>query len=822
MKITLDCFIDFFTSYKDTQIYDNFININHISISSKDLNNGANSVFFALIDNRDGHDFVEESYQSGIRTFVVSHEKFVTHSDANYIWVKDTKKSLIEASSRWKSKLVSLKNTIGITGSNGKTIVKDWLHYVLLPHFPVSKSPRSYNSQIGVALSVSSIEEHHILSILEAGISNPHEMQFIEDMIKPNYGVFTNLGDAHLSNFEDKNELLDEKWKLFKNSQKILFPIDDEFLKKKHDETKDKSKHLTWTFEKSNKDADIYFDRVYLENSTQIIYSYGKVKGDFQIPFSDEVSIYNSCVVLGSLLLLNLDPVEYKDRFLTLPSIQLRSNLVRGIHNSLILDDAYSLDFSSIALGLEKVKKFHHNFQKKIAILTDIPVEHRGEKEPFLKKIETLQFDLLFYIEKEIPDWLKNYKLPFKHFESTDLCIDYIKTIDVEKTFFFIKGSRKHRLEKIVYLLQNNSHQVKLKINAQSLIFNLRQIRKTLTHGTKIVWMVKANAYGIGVEHIYPYMVNPLIDYLGVAIVDEGIKLRSLGVTLPILLVNSTEWDLIKCVDMNMEPMVYSITQFRSYVKYLRNNTTSPLGIHIKCNTGLNRLGFDYEEVQELIPILKENLDIFDIKGVLSHLSASDSEESFLQDYTLHQLDNFDKIVTLFKKEFPEKNILFHTLNSGGVAWYKKYQYNMVRSGLRVLGLGRNIDNLKNVLSLETVISHIHEVNEGEYIGYNCLFKAEKKIKAGIILIGYADGIPISYGQKGHFLIHGKKAKIIGRINMDMCIVDITDISCQIGDTAFLFNEHFNLREMAMLANTIPYEIITKLSQRVVREVVIE
>lgn len=779
------------------------------------------SIFFALKGNHnDGHKYINELYNKGVRAFVIDDEEalkelIVSCKDASFIKVNNSLEALQQLASYHRN--IFNIPIIGITGSNGKTIVKEWLYHILSPEFSVIRSPKSYNSQIGVALSAWQINDNHDIAILEAGISRSDEMQKLENIIKPNIGIFTNIGQAHGKNFSDVNHKIEEKLKLFHNVETLIFCID-------HKEIYNAVKKLninTFTWSKTDNSADIFIKNITKnEKETCIKTIYNSEDIEIIIPFKDDASIENAIHCMLAALKLGIDISVIINKMKTLSPLEMRMELKSGINNCVIIDDSYNSDFNALTIALNFMNQQDHN-KDKVVILSDILQSEFKEDELYQKIANLLKnkgINFIIGIGEAISRQKDKFDIDKAFFKNTEEFISRYPIESFHNQLILIKGARTFGFEKISKVLQEKAHETILEINLNNLIKNYNYYRSKLKKETKMMVMVKAFAYGSGNFEISNALEFHHADYLTVAYADEGIELRKKGINLPIMVMAPELNTFESIIKNNLEPVIYSfrsLSLLEDAIDKIEKTPSSPIGIHLKLDSGMHRLGFLSDDIEPLIERIKDN-DSIRIRSIFSHLAGSDSSE--FDDYTIRQIECFEDMSNRIISAFPYK-ILRHILNSAGISRFTEYQYDMVRLGIGLYGISAcKEDKVSTVISLKSTIVQIKEYEIGETVGYSRKAVLSRKSRIGVIPIGYADGLKRQLGNGvGCFYVNGKAAPIIGNICMDMCMIDLTDIECKEEDTAVLFDESHPIEDIAMKCDTIPYEILTSISQRVKR-----
>ena len=792
-------------------------------IDSRKISNAETSLFFALIGERhDGHNYISDLYGNGIRNFVVSSipKNIEDFADSNFILVKDTLIALQQLSAfhRQQFKIP----IIGITGSNGKTIVKEWLYQLMREDKNIVRSPKSFNSQVGVPLSVWQISEEHSLGIFEAGISKPSEMKLLSNIIQPTIGIITNIGQAHDENFESQKRKVEEKLKLFLNSEGIIYckdytQIHNEII---NEEVFHETKAFTWSRKLR---ADLLIGRITKNDLDTDIQ--GVFKNDFigiSIPFTDEASIENAIHCWTVMLYLGYENNVIAERMRYLSPIAMRLELNEGINNCSIINDSYNSDLSSLVIALDFLNQ-QKQHPKKTLVLSDI-LQSGQTDESLYKEVANLihkkGISRLIGIGESISNQESQFNIEKFFYKSTNDFLQHFNNSFFRDETILLKGARAFGFEAISKVIQQKAHETVLEINLNSIVHNLNYYRSKLNANTKIMAMVKAFSYGSGSFEIANILQFHRVDYLCVAYADEGIELRKAGITLPIMVMNPEEQSYDSMIHYNLEPEIYSLRVlglFEASLKRSENKSIKLIPIHIKLDTGMHRLGFDENDLNELIVRIKNNKHIL-IKSIFSHLAASDEHEH--DEFTWRQIKKFNLMYDAIKSHFSYP-ILKHILNSAGISRFPDAQFDMVRLGIGMYGIGVNQAEqvqLQNVSTLKTNISQIKNILANDTIGYSRKGVALTDMQIATVPIGYADGLSRKLGNgNGKMILKGKPAPIIGNVCMDMCMIDITNIHANENDEVIIFGDNYSIREVAKNADTIPYEILTNVSRRVKR-----
>ena len=797
------------------------LRISDLLIDSRHLMDARQALFFALTSVRnDGHKYVKELYDKGLRAFVVRHLPDEDLPGAAFIVVNDTLKALQTLAAHHRQQFDI--PVIGITGSNGKTIVKEWLYQMLSPDHNIVRSPKSYNSQVGVPLSVWQMNDTYDMAIFEAGISEPDEMMALQDIIRPTIGVFTNIGQAHEENFINRAQKVGEKMNLFTKAESLVYCMDYADIQQVVIRSGIVSKVKLFTWSRKFEEADLFVGEVKkADKSTTIDCSYHGEKMSFTIPFTDQASIENAihCIAVG--LLMQMQPEVIAERLLSLATIAMRLEIKAGMNNCTIINDYYNSDVNSLSIALDVMKQ-QHQHKRNVVILSDILQSGRNEMDLYTeigqllktKGVDMLigigeglsrqanKFDMECYFYPNVGDFLARF--PFSKFNNQTI---------------LLKGARAFEFEQISMELQEKAHETVLEINFNHLVSNLNHFRSKLKPETKLMVMVKAFGYGSGNLEVSNVLQFHNVDYLTVAFADEGVELRRAGINLPIMVMSPEVNSYDNIIKYHLEPEVFSFRNLEFIEKAMENLAlpqAHPLNVHIKLDTGMHRLGFSNDELPELIHRIQAN-PMLNVKSVFSHLATADNPAE--DEFTLSQIHNFEKGSQMIVEAFP--HVLRHILNTAGISRFPQYQFDMVRLGIGLYGVPTcEVDRglLQPVVSLKTTINQIKHIPAGDSIGYNRHGRAEHDMRIGIVPIGYADGLSRLLGNgNGTFYVNNKPVKIVGDICMDMCMLDLTDVEAAEGDTVVIFDAEHDIADIAQACQTIPYEIMTRVSQRVKR-----
>jgi alanine racemase len=792
--------------------------VSDIITDSRLLNFADELAFFAIRGkNHDGHQFIGNLYLRGIRTFIVEKmpDDSDRYNDAAFILTNDTVSSLQQLAA-FKRK--SFKSpVIAVTGSAGKTVVKEWLADILGITSPVVRSPKSYNSQIGVPLSVWKLDDKYRFGIFEAGISLPGEMEKLRKVINPDIGVITNIGDAHGENFPDNETKAKEKLILFKDASRIIFCSDHQLITRlvKSDVMPGSKEIIDWAYENNN--AAIRVTKKALpDGRTQLVMVYKGKSNEFIIPFNDRASVENAVTVASVCLAVNTDPEVIRKGLLNLVSVAMRMEIKTGINNCLLIEDYYNSDPGSLGMAIEYL--IGQNHRNKTLILSDFVQSGRDEAELYgevAALVSKVGVDKFIGIGPVLTRNSNLFAGGSRFFYSTAEFILQMGASDFRNETILIKGARVYEFEKIGKLLELQVHQTILEINLDAIAHNLNEFRRYLDPGTLIMAMVKAFAYGAGPAEISGLLEYHRVSYLGVAYADEGVELRNAGVTLPVMVMNPDPTSLEVMIRYNLEPVIYSFYSLRQFTDMASKHGLIQYPVHIKIDSGMHRLGFMPGEVDDLTGQLK-GLESIKVISVFSHLAAS--EDPSYDHFTRRQAEAFLKAAAIIRVAtgYP---FLRHLCNSAGIIRFPEYQFEMVRPGIGIYGIGEIQGMaLKPAGRFKTRISQVKEIPAGEPVGYGCADVSENARLIGILPVGYADGLNRKLGNRnGNVWINNTRVPLIGNICMDMCMVDITGPGADVGDEAEIFGDNISIKEMAIKCETIPYEILTSIPARVKR-----
>lgn len=791
--------------------------LSHLLTDSRQLRGAELSLFFAFkSDRNNGAKYIDELYQKGVRAFVIQEEiEYSKYEEASFILVKDTLQALQKLVQNHRSKFKI--PVVGITGSNGKTIVKEWLFELLKKDKKIVRNPRSYNSQIGVPLSVWMLQEETEIGIFEAGISKDGEMSNLEKIIQPTIGIFTNIGDAHQENFIDYKHKISEKIKLFSRTGTIVYCKDNQLIDLQFSNSSffEDRQLLTWS-EKYSSDLRIVEKKI-SDGQTNVKAQYKNKEIELSIPFVDFASYENILHIWLLMLHLEYSNATIQERVSKLSNVGMRLEQKQAVNNCTIINDTYNSDIGSLNIALDLLSQ-QNQHDKRTLILSDI-LQTGRESRVLYKEVADLidnkNVNRFIGIGEAISSVSKLFPEGSEFYENTDAFLQQIKPEYFADEAILLKGARKFEFERISNFLQNKNHETVLEVDLSKLIHNVNYYSSLLKPNVKLMAMVKAFSYGAGSVEVANVLQYHKVDYLAVAYADEGIELRKAGISLPIMVMNPQKMSLEQMIRYRLEPEIYSFRILEAYYKAVRNHGTIYAPLHIKIETGMNRLGFVESEIDDLIDFIQANPTL-KVVSVFSHLAGSDDQQ--FDDFTEMQIKNFSRLSKKIEEAFPY-SILKHIDNSQGIQRHPNAQFDMVRLGIGMYGISAcDKKSLKEVNSLHTCISQIKTIEAQETIGYNRAGVLEDGGKIAIVPIGYADGIRRNMGNgKGSFMINNKLAPIVGNVCMDMCMLDVTGIDCKEGDKVIIFGEDYPIKNLAKQMDTIEYEVLTGISQRVKR-----
>lgn len=788
--------------------------VKYISFDSRNLFAVQDRAFIAINTSQNsGEKYIPEVLERGIR-IIISENKASDEEGITWILVENSVRFLQKLAKYHLASFPTLK-TIGITGSNGKTIVKEWLYQCIFNLYDTVKSPKSFNSQIGLPLSLLQIGHKNEFGVFEAGISQPGEMSVLSDIFSPQIGILTHIGTAHSANFSSEEELISEKLKLFKNSQIIIFNGDHPGVYDAVWQQYNDRKLISYGFGAQNA---LNVVSGWDQFTHEITVSYFGEEFTFGLSQKDEATLQNVLALVAVLKEIGLPNEEIIRKLKGLKAVEMRLESVHGVRGNLVVNDSFNLDIDSLKIAFQFIKEYKK--EKKVLILTDI-IDVRESPETLYQEVAALvneqRFDRVYLIGSEITQYQALFEASsFVYRDAAELTESQTLS-HIEDSLILLKGARKFAIEKIKNLLELQKHDTVLEVHLNALLHNINVHKALLKPETKMMAMVKAYSYGLGGYEIAEFLQHHHIDYLGVAYADEGMDLRKNGITTPIIVMNPEQHSYNAIIEYNLEPEIYS---FR--VLDLFWNALNELGvdkqypIHIKLETGMHRLGFKSEE----LVLLAEKLNSMNLKvaSIFSHLSTSDMSDE--REYALSQIETFSRNTEVMIKALGYRPIL-HILNSAGITSFTEYQFDMVRIGIGMVGISAEPKfkkQLRNAVVFKTVISQISHVKAGDSVGYSRRHRVEKDTRIATVPVGYADGIPRMIGNgRGHVSVKGTLCPIVGNICMDMLMVDIGMLEVQEGSEVIIFNSKPTLEQFADYCATIPYEVLTSISRRVKR-----
>lgn len=778
-----------------------------LAYDTRKIREGGNCLFFALVHQRDGHRYITEAYQKGVRNFVISDPELqiVGYRDANFVWVEDTMHTIQQLAAYHRSHF-SIP-VVGITGSNGKTIVKSWLHQLLSPDYNCYQSPKSYNSQLGVALSLWNLTGEHDIALIEAGISKVGEMAVLQQMIRPTFGILTSIGTAHREGFNSKAQKLAEKWKLFSGVAPIIAPssaLSLTFLTDPGCVTWGEGERDDLRLLEASKDRDRTILKLRYRDDSFVL----------PIPFIDKASIDNvlTCVLVMLTMGYGVDTIG--KRIALLRPLEMRLQLKKGKYNSSIIDDTYSNDLASLEIALDFLQQQNQSGIKKL-VLSDFEGEVWNTKTigrlAALLNVQSLSQVIL--VGERLKVLQEHLLIPAIRFDSTDGLLGAIENLDLKNSVLLLKGGRKFELERISRLLVEKSHETTLEINLKALENNLSQYRSHIKKGIRIMAMVKAFSYGSGSFEVANVLQFNKLDYLTVAFTDEGVELRRGGISVPIMVLSPHEGTFEDLLSYRLEPEIYSLRILTAFITFLSDREIEGYPIHLKLDTGMHRLGFMPNEIEEALIVLTSSPQVR-IASVFSHLVGAGSEE--LRVFSANQISLFKQMASRIESGIGHV-VVKHICNTSGVVHHPEAHFDMVRLGIGLYGfdMAPNSLNLEEVGTLKTTITQIKHLSKTETVGYDRKGILQRDSRIATVKIGYADGYDRRLGNGvGKMAINGYLVPTVGNICMDMCMLDVTDIDANEGDEVLVFPDIY---QAAKNIGTIPYELLTGISSRVKR-----
>ncbi|TNE81091.1 MAG: bifunctional UDP-N-acetylmuramoyl-tripeptide:D-alanyl-D-alanine ligase/alanine racemase [Bacteroidetes bacterium] len=788
--------------------------IRELAYDSRRILDPQHALFFALSGKRDGHSFLDEAWEAGVRHFVVQKgQRIPALADSTVLEVESPLAALQKLAEAYRNSFEG--DVVAITGSNGKTWVKEWLHHLLQNKLRLSRSPKSYNSQLGVPLSLWSMPADSQYYFVEAGISRQGEMKRLQSMLYPKWGILTSLGAAHDEGFKNREEKLQEKLSLFDEAYSLVYPAHDELIEKgvKTWSAGKEVKCYGWTLNKPSS-GGLMFDSTEQHGITKLRFK----NLQFELPYTDQASIENLCSCLAFAYLIGVDLSSLSDRVKSLPGIDMRLQLKKGKLGSTLINDAYSADLSSLEIALDFLERQAGNSRRVLVLsdLQDAGIKGKDLYSELEKMLSRHSIDLFIGIGKEL---FLDRPILGRHqlfFESRAQASLQLNLEEIKDSTVLIKGAREFHFERLVKHWEEQVHETVLEIDLNSLEHNFTFFKSKLKKGTRLMAMVKAHGYGAGSHEIAHQLQSAGADYLSVAYADEGIVLREKGISLPIMVMNPQRDSLEEMLDFGLEPDIYDFAMLDKLLETIQATGITKAPIHLEFDTGMHRLGFEHADVPKLLEILRAHPEL-EVKSVFAHLAASD--ESMHDSFTREQIKNFEVMRIAFLKELNYAP-LFHILNTAGILRFPDAQFDMVRLGIGLYGIdpsGR-FSGLQPVGTLKARISQIRELKRGETVGYSRKGILEKDSRIAVVSIGYADGFRrILSNRNGNMWVNGQRAPVVGNVCMDMTMIDVSDIACKEGDPVEVFGSNLPIEEVAEKCGTIPYELLTGVSQRVKR-----
>ncbi|MCR4964233.1 MAG: bifunctional UDP-N-acetylmuramoyl-tripeptide:D-alanyl-D-alanine ligase/alanine racemase [Bacteroidales bacterium] len=801
---------------QDADITNPKMPVTALCIDSRKVSNPSGLLFFAIKTNQnDGHRYIEDLYKKGVRNFIITAplSDFSHLKNGNFLQVNNAIEALQSIASSHRRQFDY--PVIGITGSNGKTIVKEWLNIMMSSDHHIVRSPDSYNSQIGVPLSVWQMRKEHTLGIFEAGISQPGEMTAIANIIRPTIGILTNIGMAHAQFFSSIEEKLQEKLRLFAHAEKLIFNNDNPLIRETLE--KDAYSHIqriSWGYQ----DAEYLISNQERQGNSTLVTICDFV---YKIPFVDAASVENAIHVIITMLVLGYKPDVINERLDSLTPIHMRMAIQEGRQHSLILDDAYSLDWTSLTVALNYLDT-QTQMPNKTLIISDFEQAGTLQKSDYTRLNELLlkhHIGKLIAVGEEFCQHKLDFTIPKTYFyPNTESLLSDLASFNFTYEAVLIKGARNFHFEDIVHRLLHKTHLTTLNVSLPAIVHNLHYFRSFIKPETKMVAMVKALSYGLGDAEIINELINQKIDYLAVAYTDEGVRLRKRHINTPIIVLGAEAHSFESMVLNRLEPEIFNFYYLQELIGVLHEHPEiTEFPIHIKLDTGMHRLGFDKEDLPHLLKVLEEN-PCLRVASTFSHLAAA--EDPAEDDFTRLQIKRFEEMSGILRNALPYP-ILRHILNTAGILRFSEAQFDMVRLGIGLYGFFDMPEiqaNLQNVATLKTLITQVKRIPQGETIGYNRSFKVDHDMQVAIIPIGYADGYPREFSNgKGLVMVRGQLVPVVGKICMDMCMLDVTGLSVHEGDEVIVYGEGNTAQDAARRIGHISYDLLTSLSSRVPR-----
>ncbi|MBR6284955.1 MAG: bifunctional UDP-N-acetylmuramoyl-tripeptide:D-alanyl-D-alanine ligase/alanine racemase [Muribaculaceae bacterium] len=809
----------------EMQLCDTEAVVSQLLTDSRSLTYAPETLFFALrTSNDDGHHYVADLYEQGVRNFVVDSMAEIPTGltdMANFLLVDNTLDAL-QTLATYHRRRFNIP-VIGITGSRGKTTVKEWLYQLLKDDYHIVRSPRSYNSQIGVPLSLWDLDEHTTLAIIEAGISTTGEMERLQAMIRPTIGVITNIGTEHDEGFASMTEKAQEKAKILNSCEQIVYSADDPLVTTTIAPLLevDVAQETSWST-RGRKAALQILETKRTDKVTTISYSYHGVVHQATVPFDTDRDVENAIICLAVMLLLNLHPACIAARMKLLTPVGTRINVIEGVNECTVIVDGYNSDYASLTPALNFMMR-RAGSRNNTVVLSDLKPDAYSGDELYIRVSELLRgkgVHRLLGVGQDLCQYAHYFdSLPScRFFATTDDLLAAMAQGDFDHETILVKGSPDSGFDQVVDLLEAKRHQTVMEVNLNALAHNFRFFKSLVRSTTKTVAMVKASGYGTGSYEIAKTLQDRGADYLAVAVQDEGVELRRAGILMPIIVLNPSVVNYKAMFVHRLEPEVYSLEECRELVQEGRRCGVRNFPVHVKIDSGMHRLGFTHEQLPALIDLLHSQ-DVLHPVSVFSHLCVA--EEAEQDDYTRQQCHYFGQCATLLQEAF-QHHILRHILNTSGIVRFPEYQFDMVRIGIGMYGIrtvpGDAEATLQPVASLHAVIIAIQQWPAGTTVGYGRKGVLTRDSRIATVSIGYADGMDRHFGKGNTSVwVGGKQCPTVGNVCMDALMVDVTEANCQVGDTVEIFGEHISIEQLAEVRGTIPYEILTSISPRVKR-----
>ncbi len=791
------------------------VEINTVLYDSRRLSATEGVLFIAVHGTRhDGHEYIETLFQKGVRNFLVEQIPANLIGKANFLKVANTLDAFQQLATKIRQQ--SQAKIIAVTGSNGKTIVKEWLAQVLSEQGTVVKTPKSYNSQLGVPLSVFSLKADTQFGVFEAGISQPGEMQKLQTILKPSVGIFTNIGSAHQEYFESISEKVREKLKLFSQTETLVHCADQQIVQQEIQTSALPQKTQLVSWSQTDKKAPFYFSLS--ENQVEAFFKETTQK--FRLNFTDKASIENALHVFTAAVVLGMPPEKVALQMEQLHPVSMRLEMKKGHDDTLLINDAYNNDIESLRIALDYFMQ-QAGMRKKVLILSEIEQSGLANQEINSLLENTLKaypLDVIYLVGEGLKTLMEKLHAVKEWFADTPALMKKVSLQELRGKAILLKGARKHKFETLDAWLQEKTHETVLEINLSKMVQNLNYYRAQLKPGVKLMVMIKAAGYGAGAYELAAMLQFYKVDYLSVAYADEGVALRKAGINLPILVLNTEISSLDSLIDYNLEPEVYSFRVLHALLENVQKlGIEKPVQIHLKLETGMHRLGFETSELHTLAETLKAT-NLLTVKSVFSHLAAADDGNQ--KAFTKQQITHFTTMCDVLSEKLAY-GFHRHILNSSGIARFKDAQFDMVRLGIGLYGISAYPEEaqfLKPISALKATVSQIKTLKKGESLGYGRSYIASKNETIATISIGYADGFRRSLSNGvGEVAIGEKRYPVVGRVCMDMCMINVTGGDVKEGDTVEIFGNTISVYALAERMQTIPYEVLTGVSERVKR-----